>query len=259
MEKIWIKRLEEDFSFYEKEITGKYFDLIKNKKRMPVERILASAEKNKSYDIYHSTTIEGYQITEKEVENVLLGKIPLKGKESDSLRNKLAILGHSLAFDFVIKMVKKHFDKIRISEELILDIYFQLFKPSADAEILDKFSLTGYRKVPVYIRGSRFVPPAYEKLADLMKSFIQQSNLIKQPIIKAILCHYFLVTIHPFIDGNGRSARLLMNCILAGNGYKWITISANEREKYFESLKIGQLENNILPFADFILSFYAPR
>lgn len=255
MEKIWIKRLEEDFFSYEDEISRKYLDRLKKHKKLSLETVLINAEKNKSYDIYHSTTIEGYQITEKEVEGVLLGKIPLKGPESESLKNRLAILGHSVAFDFVIKAIKNKFNNIKIEEEMVLDIYSQLFKPSADAGIIDKFALAGYRKVPVYIRGSRFVPPAYEKLADLMATFVKQMKGIKHPIIKAILGHYFLVTIHPFIDGNGRCARLLMNYILAGNGYKWITISANEREKYFESLKIGQLENNILPFADFILSF----
>lgn len=92
-----------------------------------------------------------------------------------------------------------------------------------------------------------------KKLGDLMKNFVALVNEIENPVIKAILAHYLFVTIHPYVDGNGRTARLLMNYFLLGSGYSWLTIRADQRAPYFNALETANTEHNILPFGEFII------
>ena len=255
MNEPWIIKLEEEVKAFREAIKKRLDPKLLAIKKQSLDVVLKRAIANKQYDIYHSTTIEGYRITPEEVEAALLGT-GTSGKESlEKLRNKMAIIGHAQAFEHVIAKVKKDFSKAKLSEDLIAEIYFQLFKPSVDAKIIDRFDLLGYRKVKVYIRGSRYVPPSAEKVPDLIKSFVPLIAGIENNIIKAILAHYFFVTIHPYPDGNGRCGRLLMNYILVVSGYNWITITFDKRDRYFQTLQKGQLDSDILPFAKFILSF----
>jgi prophage maintenance system killer protein len=254
----WVIRQEtqtrEFEEFHEKQLGLKISQI----KRYPLEKLLSQAREHKRYDTYHSTTLEGYRVTPEEVDALLSGLVPkekkTRGKQYlEDIKNRMAILGYSEAFDFILGKVKDDFKKPLVSEDLVKDTFYHLFKPSADAQIIDYLSLVSYRKIPAFIRGTRYVPPSYEKLADLMTSFVSSVNQIKNPVIKAILAHYFFVTIHPYGDGNGRTARLLMNYLLLTTGYSWITIRADQREEYFAALKKGQLEGNILPFGRFIL------
>lgn len=249
----WIIRQEEELKSFSGIIGDTLKEEIGSIKRHPLEKILERAIAQKKYDVYHSTTIEGYRITPEEVEAVILGK-SLKDESLEKMRNKMAILGHAQAFDFVLKCIQKDFKKARITEDLITDIYFQLFRPSVDAKIIDRFDLLGYRRLKVYIRGSRYVPPSFEKVPGLMDSFTLSLNKTEDALVKAILSHYYFVTIHPYQDGNGRCGRLLMNYCLAASGYLWVTITADKRDAYFKTLQEGQLRGNILPFAKFILS-----
>ncbi|MFH1347257.1 MAG: Fic family protein [Candidatus Margulisiibacteriota bacterium] len=256
--KPWSARLGEMVSRYEEKIADKLLPQIGKIRKRSLTKLLAAALENKKYDLYNSTTIEGYRITPEEVSEVLFkysGNKKIKEKKTKELREKMAILGYSYAFDFILSRIKADFKKTRISQDLIKDLYFQLFKPSADLKIIDRFSLASYRREQNYIRASRHVPPAPEKLIDLMEEFENSVNSVKDPIIKAILSHYVFVYIHPYVDGNGRCARLLMNYILLTSGYPWITIRAEDRERYFKTLEKAHLSENILPFAEFIVSF----
>lgn len=255
MKQPWVIRLEEELISFSKTIEQKLKSDFLGVKKHAMDAILKKAISQKQYDIYHSTTIEGYIITPAEVEEAILGTGP-KGKESlEKLRNKMAIVGHSQAFEYVVAKIREDFGRAELSEDLISEIYFQLFKPSVDVKIIDRFDLLGYRKIKVYIRGSRYVPPSFEKVPDLMQSFVPLINEIENNIIKAILAHYFFVTIHPYPDGNGRCGRLLMNYLLAASGYHWVTVTLDKRDIYFQALQKGQLDGDVLPFAKFILSF----
>jgi Fic family protein len=256
--KPWSARLGELLSRYEEDISKKLLPQIGPIRKRSLDGLLAAARENKKYDLYNSTTIEGYRITPEEVSDVLFkysADKKLKEKKTAELRSKMAILGYSYAFDFILARSKADFGKTRISQDLIKDLYFQLFKPSADLKIIDRFSLASYRRQQNYIRGSRHVPPAPEKLVDLMAELETSLNSIKNPLIKAILSHYVFVYIHPYVDGNGRCARLLMNYVLLTSGCPWITIRAEDREKYFTALEKAHLNEDILPFAEFIVSF----
>lgn len=250
----WITRFEQEINSFNKSISRDLKSQLLAIEKFPLREILKRAIFQKKYDIYHSTTIEGYSITPQEVEAALLGA-ELGDKQSfEKLKNKMAIIGHSHAFEYIISRLKKDFGKPTVCKELISETYFQLFKPSVDANIIDRYDLIGFRRVKVYIRNSRYVPPSYEKVPDLMESFITLINNIENPVIKSILAHYAFVTIHPYIDGNGRCGRLIMNYILGAGGCHWITITRDKRDEYFQSLQKGQIDSNIMPFAKFILS-----
>ncbi|MFC1496567.1 Fic family protein [Candidatus Margulisiibacteriota bacterium] len=257
--KPWTSRLNSQIMQYEKIIEKRLQSSIKKIKRQPLKILLAAARNNKKYDIYHSTTIEGYHITPEEVSEVLFRYSKdkrLKDKQVQELRNKMAILGYSYAFDFILSKTNSDYRRPDLSENLIKDLYFQLFRPSADLKIIDRFSLTTYRSQQNYIRGSRHVPPAPGKVVALMEELEKSINLVSNPVIKAILVHSFFAYIHPYVDGNGRCSRLLMNYMLLTSGYHWITIRAENREKYFNALEESHLNQNIIPFASFILSLF---
>lgn len=254
----WVSKQEELIASFEKELQKSLLSDIRKLPKYKIDELVKDAEEHKRYDIYHSTTLEGYRITPEEVDAVVLGKVPpeVKDKENhiEQIKNRMAILGYAEVFDFILKQVSQDFGKGCVSEQLVKDTYYHLFKPSADSGIIGYLDLVSYRTVPAFIRGTRYVPPAPTKLDELMKSLEQAINKVDSDVIKAILAHYFFVTIHPYLDGNGRTARLLMNYLLLASGYKWVTITADKRKPYFDAVAQGQLHENIVPFGKFMVT-----
>lgn len=254
----WIIRQEEQTKEFEDALTSHLKQKIARIKKQPLSRLLKLARAHKKYDTYHSTSLEGYRITAEEVEALFSGRVPegaeIEGPEYfEKLKNRMAIVGYGEAFDYVLEKAAADFKKPSVTEELIKDTYYNLFKPSAEADLVDYHSLTTYRNIPVFIRGTRYAPPSCEKLPELMASYEKIVNAIENPVVKAFLAHYLFVTIHPYSDGNGRTARLLMNYLLLSEGYSWATVRTEERFKYFDALSAGQLGGDILPFGEFIL------
>lgn len=253
----WIIRQEGLIRRFEEILDGKFSAQIRQLKTYPLDRLVEQAKEHKKYDTYHSTTLEGYQVTPEQVEALLTGGTYPKqstGETTKETENRVAIVGYAKAFDFILTKVQADFHKERISQDLVQDTYYHLFKPSVDVGIVDRMILVGYRTSPIYIRGTMSVPPSYEKVPELMASFETLVNEIGNEVVRAILAHYLFVSLHPYSDGNGRTARLLMNYLLLTAGYPWITIRADQRVEYFESLKKGQLDGNILPFGRFIVN-----
>lgn len=253
-EKPWVLRQSDQISYFAELLEKKLRKTLNRISTYPLKTLLKQAEENKKYDIYHSTTIEGYDITPEDVERVLLSPRIYKKKEKD-LRNKMAILGYKDAFEFVLKKVKTDFPETKINDDLIKNIFFNLFRPSVEFKVVEGYSLTRYRNIQNYIRGSRHIPPAPDKIIDLMESMEKSLGQVIHPLVKAILAHFAFVSIHPYMDGNGRTARLLMNYILLSSGYQWVTIKAEDRKKYFDALETAQVDDDIIPFAKLILGF----
>lgn len=253
----WVIRQEQQINRFEEILEKKLPAKVKGLKTYSLKRLIQQANEHKKYDTYHSTTLEGYQVTPEQVDALLSGdtsKRKAKGESVEQIKNNMAIVGYSKAFDFVTQKVTEDFHKTLVSEELVQDIYYHLFKPSVDAGIIDRKTLVGYRNNPVFIKGTMYVPPAYEKLTELMADFESLMNKIKHPVIRAVLTHYLFVTIHPYNDGNGRTARLLMNYLLLTSGYPWITIRADQQIEYFSALNTANIDENILPFGRFIVA-----
>lgn len=113
--------------------------------------------------------------------------------------------------------------------------------------------MLGYRNDRVHIRGSRHVPPPKDAVIDAMETLFNCIKQEKSSAVQAVLGHYMLVFIHPYMDGNGRMARFLMNAMFAGGGYPWTIIENKNRKNYMHALKIADEERNLKPFAKLIL------
>ncbi|MHB1340379.1 MAG: Fic family protein [Coriobacteriia bacterium] len=253
----WVLRQDAQVARYAQEIQTVLGDAIRALPRVPVSDRVSEAREHMRYDTYHSTTLEGYDITHDDV-SVLLGGGTSKGRETvDNLRNRMAIIGYGAAFDRALQECVSQGEKATVSETLIRGIYAQLFRPSVDAKIVDPLELVGYRQVPAYIRGTQYVPPGATKVRDLMSAYCASLAIVPDPVIRAILAHFVFVTIHPYTDGNGRTARLLMDVLLVGNGYRWVTVPSDRRDTYFAALWAGQVNEDIEPFARFVYDLLA--
>jgi Fic family protein len=165
----------------------------------------------------------------------------------------MAVLGYSSAFDRLLDRIEGEREELPIGTSLILDLYTDLFRPSLEAGIVDADALRGWRTGPVFIRGTRYVPPAAERVGEMMSAFVEHLGRVDSTLTKAVLAHLMLVAIHPFPDGNGRVARLLMNAVLVAKAWPWLTIREQDRRKYFEALRGAQLDDDARAFASFII------
>ncbi len=215
--------------------------------------LLGGARSAKAYDAYHSSSIEGYRISLREVD-LLLGGQASGASEIEDVRSRLAILGYGVAFDNLMARAEEGSGSIRLTGDLALDLYVDLFAPSVEAGIVAAEELRGGRTEPVFIKDTLFVPPRPEKVQRLLDLLFEELGGIdpSRGMLRGLLVHLWFVWIHPFPDGNGRVARLLMNAALLSGGLPWLTIRVEEREAYFSVLKQAQLEDNYRPFGRFI-------
>jgi Fic family protein len=249
----WLDRLVVQIESFSDQITGLAAELDAEPPAFETGELLAQATRAKSYDVYHSTSIEGYRIRYEDV-SVLLGGTPVSGGlTQEEVRTRMAVLGYSNAFDDLIRRIDRGGQHLPIDTALILDLYTDLFRPSVEAGIVDAEALRGWRDAPVFIRSTRYVPPAAKRVGEMMNTLMERLARLDATVVKAVLAHLALVTIHPFPDGNGRVARLLMNAILVGNGWPWLTIREQDRRQYFEALSAAQLDEDARPFGKFII------
>ncbi|MBI4595853.1 MAG: Fic family protein [Candidatus Tectomicrobia bacterium] len=183
---------------------------------------------------YTSNALEGNSLTETETRIVLEEGITIGGKP---LKDHFEAIGHSEAYDHLYKLAGKAVITERDLLELHILFYYRIDRESAGV----------YRKVPVIIAGVdvQFPPPS--KIKPLMQAFIKEIPVLKEThhaVEYAALLHLKLVAIHPFIDGNGRIARLLMNLALLQTGYVITLIPPVMRNEYLESLKAGNRGDN---------------
>lgn len=188
---------------------------------------------------YNSNAIEGSTMTFNETKLVLNEGLTIGGKK---LNEHLEIINHKYAIDFIEELSKNNAVTLRD----IKDIHGLILR-GIDDKYAGKFrdTMVGVRLSDGSIRN--FTDPL--QLDNAMQDFIiNLTNNREHPIIKAALAHYEFVTIHPFIDGNGRTARLLMNLILLQNGYPPAIIRIANRANYILALETAQNENNLEQF-----------
>lgn len=220
---------------------------------LSLPRLVGNARQAKQYDAYHNTTMEGYRITKEVSDAVVNGTALPEASSREELRAIMAVQGYSRAFDMVIDLVRKP-PAPPIDEALILDLYVELFRPSVDAEIVTEQDLRGWRTINVGLAGGwRHSPPAHGKVASLIRGMSEFSAKVDlSPLTRAILIHLEFVTIHPFIDGNGRLGRLLMNFALLEAGYPWVTIRSDEKQPYFQALERAQVDGEVETLGQFL-------
>lgn len=127
-----------------------------------------------------------------------------------------------------------------------------MWRPSVDAGILRASDLVGWRNGDIFIRNSLHVPPAKDAVRDVMPVFFELLAQEAEPSVRAVLGHFIFVYIHPYMDGNGRLARFLMNAMLSSGGWPWTIITLESRTEYMTALESASAGNDIGPFADFI-------
>ena len=132
------------------------------------------------------------------------------------------------------------------------DWYRERYGPSVTAGLLRTADLAGYRSAPVYIRRSMHVPPSYEAVRDCMPAFFDLLREEPESAIRVVLGHFVFVYIHPYMDGNGRMGRFLMNVMLTAGGYPWTVVPLDKRDAYMAALENASAEQDITPFASFL-------
>ena len=193
--------------------------------------------------LYESNRIEGNTLTLRETQLVINEGMTISGK---SMREHLEAINHKEAILFVDDLVSQ---KVDLSEYVLKQIHGIVLYG------IDRENAGVYRKLPVAIAGSKHLPPQPYLLQDLMDGYFQFYNQSKDhlhPVVLAAEMHERLVTIHPFIDGNGRTSRLIMNLILLQYGFPLAIIGGDydSRMAYYDALEKVQTENNK---EDFIL------
>ena len=207
-------------------------------------------------DAYHSLSIEGYRVSTELIERVRNQNWNPDNNEEDSEhRNALAARGYYQAFqvvrDSVTKVLKgKNPGTVVDDDHRTWDR--ELFAPSITAGLLQPADLAGYRNGPVYIRRSMHTPPNREAVRDLMPALFELLTNEPDPAVRVVLGHFMFVYIHPYMDGNGRIGRFLMNVMLAAGGYPWTVIPVEERNDYMAALEAASVREDIVPFADFL-------
>ena len=192
---------------------------------------------------YTSNALEGNSLTEIETKIVIEDGITIGGK---SLRDHYEAIGHSEAYDLLFTMAKRK----EITEAQIKELH-RVFYYRIDPKQAGK-----YRKQKVFISGSAFIPPSPKIIPIKMKELIVRLPDLRarlHPVEYAAVLHRELATIHPFIDGNGRTARLLMNLALLQSGYPIAVIPPILRRKYIEALEKSHRQDD-RPFLDLIIS-----
>ena len=192
---------------------------------------------------YNSTGIEGNSYTLNQTRILLAEGITIGGKR---LVEHLEIIGHSEAIEYLEDIIENN---VELTEREIKNTHSLVTKD------IENVNSGAYRNNAVYISGSKHIPPqpylVSEKMEELMLWYNNESKNI-HPIERAAILHGEFVSIHPFIDGNGRTARLLLNFELMKNNYPAIIIEIEEREKYFDALEVGNLSGNWDKFTEFV-------
>ena len=206
---------------------------------LPTEIVRKLRERMEIEYTYNSNAIEGNTLTHRETQLVIREGITIGGK---SLRDHLEAKNHPRAIEYIETLkdrAPKESDILRVHEIIFLGI-------------LDN---TGsYRNSQVFIEGSDYTPPLALEVPNLMSDLIKwlKTNPNELRLIEiAAIFHYKLAAIHPFDDGNGRIARLLMNLLLIKHRYPFTIIRTYDRRRYYDTLKKAD-NGNLKPFVNFI-------
>ncbi|MBM3920291.1 MAG: helix-turn-helix domain-containing protein [Sphingomonadales bacterium] len=224
-----------------KAVSGELRKILKEidqcKTRLDKVRHMGSAKFSEAYEVeytYHSNLIEGNTLTLQETERVINHGITVSGK---SMREHLEAINHYEAIALIQEFVSV---KKPLTERFVLDIHALVLRG------IDKENAGRYRDVQVRIGGSTHIPPnamvVPQKMEELFEWYYKNQHM--HPVLLSAEMHERLVSIHPFIDGNGRTSRLLMNLILLQHGYVIANLKGDKehRFRYYDRLEDAQTD-----------------
>lgn len=213
--------------------------LYHNQKKNPHSK-QSFEEDLKLHYTYESNAIEGNTLTLIETKVVLEGTA-IGGK---SLREHYEVINHHQAVALIEEFAK---DSKPLSEYEIKSIHSLILKN------IDEKNAGAYRKCEVRISGAIHTPPSFLSIPSLMQDFIKDYHCLQaHPVIKASRAHCVLVGIHPFVDGNGRTSRLVMNLEFLKSGYPLINIKAKDKLEYYQALDLAHTQGDYSTFDLFI-------
>jgi len=250
-----IQLVQEEFAKYQKSESNVSPQL--EKVLGEIDSLKSKLDKLREYDSYRiaqaleleytfeSNRIEGNTLTLRETDLVINEGLTISGK---SMREHLEAINHKEAIDYIKDLMLRN---VQINEREILTIHNLILR----GIIPDQAGK--YRNVQVMIKGSSHMPPQPYLVAKQMEEYLEWYAEVKahlHPVILAAEMHERLVTIHPFIDGNGRTSRLIMNLILLKNGYVIANIKGDKESRmaYYDALEKVQTTNEKEPFHLFV-------
>lgn len=234
-------------------------DVFKDMPAKPVadpEEYLQKVDSVYEQDAYNSLSIEGYRVTPELIAKIRSGNWNPDGNLADKeQKDAMAAKGYLTAFQLAHKSVRRVLKGESAGSVARKDYqgwYRGLFSETVKAGLLQPADLAGHRNSPVYIRTSRHVPLPYTAVSDVMTALFDLLETEEHAIVRAVLGHWLFGFIHPYNDGNGRVARFLMNVMMASGGYPWTIVRLTRRAEYLAALEAASVEQNIVPFANFI-------
>ncbi len=234
-QKLQVVPLQEEVSTALKKIDEKHQKWIHKK---PLDPIQLQKMQEYFYTEYtfESNRIEGNTLDLQETHLVVNEGITIGGK---SMQEHLEAINHKEAIEWVVDFASKKFD---FDEHTLKQIHQLILKG------INQAGAGVYRTVPVRISGSRHIPPEPYMVTKMMEEYFMFYHIHKHqlhPVILAAEMHERLVSIHPFIDGNGRTSRLVMNLILLRNGYPIVNLKGNrdDRQRYYKALEAVQINH----------------
>lgn len=194
---------------------------------------------------FESNRIEGNTLTLRETDLVINEGLTISGK---SMREHLEAINHVEAIAYIKQLMERNFP---LNERELLSVHNLILRGIIPEDA------GRYRRVQVMIKGSSHMPPQPFLVAKEMEDYFiwyEENKSKMHPVVLAAEMHERLVTIHPFIDGNGRTSRLIMNLILLQNGYVIANIKGDyeTRMNYYKTLETAQTSNNKEDFLLFI-------
>ena len=225
-----------------------------------VDTYLRQVDAIRVADAYHSLSIERYRVTPELIQKIADGAWTPDTEPTDKQHiEALAAKGYLDAFALIREDASKVFQERQpgtLAAKVFADrhqAWFQkLFGTSVDAGILELRELMGYRRHMVFLRGSQHSPPHFDYVRDGMEALKDCFAAEPDAFVRAVLGHWLFGFIHPYMDGNGRMARFLMNLMLASGRYPWTIIRVDDRVEYMACLEQASVEGKIKPFADFL-------
>ena len=247
-----VKPSDKRFSIYDSnfiiDLDDDYFNRVDELKRkldskrpLPKATLFTLKESTNLDWIYNSNGIEGNTLTLKETGVVLEG-ITIGGK---SVREHFEVINHDKAINYLDELVN---DDNPITEWNIKGIHQLILRGINDD------NAGRYRDENVAIKGATHIPPDFIMVPELMERLVSNYKEWDKyhPIVRATLLHGELVKIHPFVDGNGRTSRFLMNLSLMNNGYNPVIIKKEDRVKYYEVLDNAHVTGDYTDFVKMI-------
>jgi Fic family protein len=198
------------------------------------ETLLSLKEYYKIGLTWSSNAIEGNTLTESETKVVIEDGLTIGGKP---LRDHLEAQGHAEAFQYMLELAEKK----EITENDILMLHRLFYRK------IDDLNAGVYRKSQVFISGSKYPLPGPDKVPQMMNDAVKKIadiRLKEHPVLAAAKAHLEFVFVHPFIDGNGRVVRLIMNLVLLQSGYNVALISPARRAEYISSIEAAHKDDS---------------